>query len=70
MLACSKAFNLSKFDLLFTRLLDRSLPAVVVCVLAFSYLSQMARVSLGRTNASDTFSIRNSTRQGSMVNPA
>ena len=36
-LDCTKAFDLAKFSILFRRLLDRGMPAVVVRVLAHSY---------------------------------
>ena len=35
-LDCTKAFDLSKFDILFSRLLKHGMPAVVVCILAYS----------------------------------
>ena len=69
-LDCSKAFDLAKFNLLFSRLLDRSLPAVVVRVLAFSYQQQVAWIRWGRVCTSDTFGISNGTRQGSVASPA
>jgi hypothetical protein len=69
-LDCSKAFNLAKFDLLFSRLLERGLPAVVVRVLAFSYQEQKAWIRWGRACTSDMFDISNGTRQGSVASPA
>ena len=68
---CSKAFDLAKFDVLFTRLLtDRRVPAIVVRVLAFSYQEQLAWVRWGRGCTSSTFGIANGTRQGSVASPA
>ena len=69
-LDCSKAFDLAKFDLLFSRLLDRGLPAAVVRVLAFSYQLQVAWIRWGRACTSKTFNISNGTRQGSVASPA
>ena len=69
-LDCSKAFDLAKFDLLFTRLLDSGLPAAVVRVLVFSYEEQVAWVRWGRALTSETFGISNGTRQGSVASPA
>ena len=69
-LDCSKAFDLAKFDLLFSRLLKRGVPAIVVRVLAFSYQEQVAWVRWGRSCTSDRFNISNGTRQGSVASPA
>ena len=43
-LGCTKAFDLAKYNLLFKRLLDRGMPAVVVRVIANTYLEQEAWV--------------------------
>ena len=69
-LDCSKAFDLAKFDLLFSRLLERGLPPVVVRVLVFSYEEQVGWVRWGRSCNSSTFSIKNGTKQGSVASPA
>ena len=69
-LDCSKAFDLAKFDLLFSRLLERGLPPVVVRVLAFSYEEQVGWVRWGRSCNSNTFNIKNGTKQGSVASPA
>ena len=69
-LDCSKAFDLAKFDLLFSRLLDCGLPAIVVRVLAFSYQHQVAWIRWGRVCTSNLFNISNGTRQGSVASPA
>ena len=69
-LDCTKAFDLARFDILFGRLLDRSVPAIVVRVLSFSYSEQLAWVRWGRTCTSSSFNIENGTRQGSVASPA
>ena len=66
---CSKAFDLARFDLLFSRLLDR-IPAIVVRALSFCYKEQLAWIRWGRNNISETFSISNGTRQGSAGSPS
>ena len=55
--------------LLFESLLKRSVPAVVVRVLCFSYQEQLALVKWGRTTTSSPFRISNGTRQGSVASP-
>ena len=67
-LDCSKAFDTCKFSALFTKLLDAGLPPVVIRVLMYVYEEQVAWVRWGDTK-SDTFSILNGTRQGSMISP-
>ena len=69
-LDCTKAFDLARFDILFGRLLQRSVPAIVVWVLAFSYSEQLAWVRWGRVCTSGSFDIKNGTRQGSVASPA
>ena len=69
-LDCTKAFDLAKFDIMFGRLLERGMPAIVVRVVAFSYTEQVAWVRWGRSCCSGTFSISNGTRQGSVASPA
>ena len=69
-LDCSKAFDLAKFDLLFSRLLDKGLPAIVVRALVFSYQHQVAWIRWGRTCTSNQFTVKNGTRQGSVASPA
>jgi hypothetical protein len=69
-LDCTKAFDLARYDILFGRLLERGMPAIVVRVLAHSYVEQVAWVRWGRSTCSDTFRIRNGTRQGSVASPA
>ena len=69
-LDCTKAFDLAKFNLLFGRLLERGMPAIVVRVLIYSYQEQVAWVRWGRTCCSGAFGISNGTRQGSVASPA
>ena len=69
-LDCTKAFDLARFDILFGRLIDRSVPAIVVRVLAFSYKEHLAWVRWGRACTSNSFGIKNGTRQGSGASPA
>ena len=69
LLDCSKAFNMVKYNILFTKLLDKGLPAVVVKVLIEVYEKQYAWVRWGRAR-SQLFPIVNGTRQGSVLSPA
>jgi hypothetical protein len=68
-LDCSKAFDLAKWDTMFSRLLERGMPPVVVRAMMFMYEEQYAWVRWGKTR-SEQFSILNGTRQGSMASPA
>ena len=67
-LDCSKAFDKCKFSLLFRRLLDKGLPAVVVRVLAFIYMEQYGWVKWGDAKSS-VMTIANGTRQGAILSP-
>ena len=69
-LDCSKAFDLAKFSLIFSRAIDSGLPAVVARVLLHSYKEQEAWIRWGRNCNSETFGFSNSTRQGSCGSPA
>ena len=69
LLDCSKAFDTCKFSLLFSRLLDRGMPAIVVRVIIFVYEEQYAWVKWGGSRSS-LFPIVNGTRQGSILSPA
>ena len=69
-LDCTKAVDVAKFSILFSRLLERGIPAIVVRVIAYSYTEQVAWVRWGRSTCSTTFRIRNGTRQGSVARPA
>ena len=67
-LHCSKALDKCKFSLLFRRLLDKGLPAVVVRVLVFIYMEQYAWVRWGEAKSS-IMTISNGTRQGAILSP-
>ena len=58
-----------KFDILFTKLLDRRMPAIVVRTLIYVYEEQQAWVRLGKAR-SKSFGIANGTWQGSVLSPA
>ena len=68
LLDCKAAFDICKFNILFEKLLDTGLPAIVVRSLMFSYQQQYAWVRWGQAR-SDIFPIRNGTRQGSIASP-
>ena len=69
LLDCTKAFDKCQFDILFGKLVERKLPAVVIRVLMFVYEEQQAWVKWGKSR-SRTFGIVNGTRQGSVLSPA
>ena len=69
LLDCSKAFDKCKFVPLFQKLLDRSVPSIVVRILIFIYTKQEAWVKWGAVR-SETFFVSNGTRQGSVLSPA
>ena len=69
LLDCSKAFDMVKYNILFSKLLDKGLPAVVVRTIIVVYEKQFAWVRWGKAR-SETFSIVNGTRQGSVLSPA
>ena len=56
---CSKAFDLAKFSLIFSRALDSGLPTVVARVLLFTYKEQAGWRRWGRNCNSETFNFRN-----------
>ena len=68
LLDCSKAFDKCQFDILFNKLIDRGLPAIVVRALIFVYEEQVAYVSWGGTH-SCLFNIKNGTWQGAVLSP-
>ena len=68
LLDCKAAFDTCKFNILFEKLLNTGLPAIVVRTLMFSYQHQYAWVRWGNAK-SDIFTIRNGTRQGSIASP-
>ena len=67
-LDCSKAFDLCKFDKLFTAVLEKGMPPIVVRVMMFMYEEQYAWVRWGEARSA-TFPIINGTRQGSIASP-
>ena len=69
LLDCTKAFDKCRFDILFKKLVDRNVPAVVTRVLMLVYEEQQAWVKWGKSR-SRTFGIVNGTRQGSVLSPA
>ena len=69
LLDCSKAFDTCQFSKLFTRLIERGMPAIIVRVIIFVYEEQYAWVKWGRAKSS-IFIIVNGTRQGSILSPA
>ena len=58
LLDCSKAFDKCRFDKLFSKLIEKGLPAIVVRVLAFIYEEQTGWVKLGGKRSS-SFSLTN-----------
>ena len=52
LLDCSKAFDMCKFSILFTRMLERGMPAIVVRVIIFVYEEQYAWVNWGGLKSS------------------
>ena len=68
LLDCSKAFDTCRFITLFTKLLEKGVPAIVVQVMMHIYEDQYAWVSWGSAK-SDLFTITNGTRQGSVASP-
>ena len=69
LLDCSKAFDMVKYSILFNKLLDKGLPAVVVRSIIVVYEKQYAWVRWGNAR-SEIFPIVNGTRQGSVLSPA
>ena len=67
-LDCSKAFDKCKFDKLFDKLIQKNVPSIVVRTLIFIYEEQKGCVKLAGYQ-SETFSIRNGTRQCSVASP-
>ena len=61
LLDCSKAFDKCRFDVLFSKLIKKGLPAVVVRVLIFIYEEQTCWVKLGGTR-STTFKVTDGAR--------
>ena len=68
LLDCSKAFDKCKFDKLFSKLIAKGLPPIVVRVLIYIYEEQTGWVKLGGQRSSP-FKLTNGTRQGSVLSP-
>ena len=68
LLDCSKAFDKCRFDKLFSKLISKGLPAIVVRVLIYIYEEQTGWVKLGG-KLSSPFRLTNGTRQGSVLSP-
>ena len=68
LLDCKAAFDTCKFSILFTRVLETGVPAIVARAMMYSYQHQYAWVRWGQAR-SDLFTIRNGTRQGSIASP-
>ena len=68
LLDCSKAFDKCRFDKLFSKLIEKGLPAIVVRVFIFMYEEQTGWVTLSGKQ-STSFTITNGTRQGSVLSP-
>ena len=69
LLDCSKAFDKCRFDLLFSKLIERDFPAILIRCIIFMYEEQTGCVKLGGQSSS-SFRITNGTRQGSVLSPA
>ena len=67
-LDCSKAFDLCKFDKLFSLLLQKGLPPIIIRTFMHMYEEQCAWVRWGNAR-SVRFPIVNGTRQGSIASP-
>ena len=67
-LDCSKAFDKYKFSVLFTKLLERNMPPIVIRMLIFIYEEQEGCIKLVGMR-SITFRLTNGTRQGSVLSP-
>ena len=67
-LDCTKAFDLCKFSILFSRILDKGVPPTVVRCLISMYQDHYGWVRWGQAK-SDNFNIKNGTRQGAILSP-
>ena len=67
-LDCSKAFDKCRFSILFSRLIEKNMPAIVVRTLVFIYMEQYAWVRWGDAKSS-MMEITNGTRQGAILSP-
>ena len=64
-----KAFDKVKFSTLFSKLLDRGMPRLIVRLLIFMYINQSCKAKWNKSN-SDSFSIVNGVRQGAVLSPS
>ena len=69
LLDCSRAFDLCRFSTMFSTLLSRGLPPILVRTLVYVYEQQYALVKWGNSKSS-MFTIVNGTRQGSVLSAA
>ena len=69
LLDVSKGFDRVKFSTLFSTLLKKGLPGIVVRVLIFSYTEQSGFVRVAGRHSS-SFRLQNGTRQGAVASPA
>ena len=69
LLDCSKAFDKCVFSSLFSKLMERNVPPIVIRALVYVYEEQRACVSWAGQKSSQ-FRIKNGTRQGSVLSPA
>ena len=68
LLDCSKAFDKCVYSSLFTKLLEKEVPPIVIRVLVCVYEEQQGCVTWSGVRSS-SFPIRNGTRQGSVLSP-
>ena len=68
LLDCTKAFDTCKFNILFHKLHQQNLPAILIRTLIYVYKEQIAWVKWGNAK-SEQFGIVNGTRQGSVLSP-
>ena len=65
---CTKVFDTVSHSKLFTKLLDRKIPASFARLLFFSYKHQTAQVSWNGSSSKE-FLITNGVRQGAVISP-
>lgn len=68
MLDASKAFDRLRYDKLFTMLVERGLPPVIIRLLLDLYTNQMSRARWGDSH-SGYFNVQNGIRQGGILSP-
>ena len=67
-LDCSKAFDKIRYDILFTKLLDRGVSPIVLRFLLHSYNNSEVRIRWQGIE-SDVFHVKNGVRQGAVLSP-